>query len=285
MGVLDKNNEQVKIDKPTSPVSVIPDDIAVQKTLAHPNIITFQDIVLSNNQITPLTEILRKREIDASTVRSYFKQLLEVLNFCHCQGIHHHNLHADLLFVDANGKLKVMGFETKTIYRSVYSAPEVIAGKDYQIEKIESWACGIILHLLVTRSMPDPIQLHRGDFEFMEEADGLIAHLLTLDPSRRYSLISASQHSWLVKKKHERKLNSSQLDFKELINDALPGRTDAVIEIFARKLARVNIEHRDDLKLLASLFKSPNRLAVWLEEKSHLPAFACMRLARYMFKQ
>ncbi len=281
---MDKTIADAPIEKSDLTTPSFRHDIAVTRTLAHPNIATFQDVITSNNRIVPLTESLRKREVEPAVQRSYFRQLLDVLNFCHRQGLHHRNLHADLLFVDNEGFLKVTGFGATGITRSVYSAPEVITGKDYDGEKIDAWACGVILHLLVTGSMPDPVLLHRGEYDCSEVARGLIPQLLAVDPSKRLTLSEALQHRWLSENESERKTTSSRVDFKELINDALPGRSDAVVDIFAAKLARLDIEHRDDLKLLASLFRSPDRLAVWLEEKSRLPAFASLRLARYMFK-
>ncbi len=260
------------------------DDVLASITPKHRNISSLQDVVSEKSLLTPLTELIYSGEVSDSKLASYCLQLLDVLYFCHRHRVHHNNLHAQLLFVDDAGRLKVTGFGSEAVAHSVFSAPELIKNQEYRGEKVDAWSCGIILHLMFTRSMPDPVKLHRGELAFSGEMADLIASLLSINPDNRCTLKEAARHPWLAVVQKEPKLTKTQVEIKELINAALPGRPDTVVEKMARRLANLNIDHREDLALLVSLFKSPRRLAIWLEEKSRLPAFASLRIARHLYK-
>lgn len=241
-------------------------------------------MISAKSYLTPLTKLIIEDEVSDSKIASYFRQLLNVLNFCHRHRVHHNNLRMDLLFVDDIGCLKVTGFGSDSIARSVYSAPELIRNGDWRGEKVDAWSCGIILHLMLTRSMPNAVKLHREELNVSHEAADLISKLLSVNPDNRYTAKEAARHPWLLAMEKEPKLTKTQGEIKNLIHSALPGRPDSVVEKIARKLATLNIGHRDDLALLVTVFNSPRRLAIWLEEKSRLPAFASLRIARYLFK-
>ena len=96
--------------------------------------------------------------------RFYFRQLIEGLSYVHAQGVTHRDLKPENVLFDAAFNLKIADFgfaaplngkdgsgwcKTKLGTES-YMAPEIHLRKPYQGERVDLFACGIILFIMVT---------------------------------------------------------------------------------------------------------------------------------------
>ncbi|CAK4674005.1 hypothetical protein LEN26_005401 [Aphanomyces euteiches] len=115
---------------------------------------------------------------DEETARSYFKQLVSGVAFCHMSGVCHRDLKPENLLLadnEDNSTLKIADFGLSAIFsitdegsgqairrlRSVvgsphYVAPEVLqdTGQGYDGAKADAWSIGIILYAMLAGSLP-----------------------------------------------------------------------------------------------------------------------------------
>jgi len=100
--------------------------------------------------------------------RTYFKILIETVQFCHEQGITHRDLKPENVLLDENFNIKLTDFGTATFLcgqnhdeklftqtgTDQYMAPEMHFGDGYSGAAIDVFACGVILFLLVSGHPP-----------------------------------------------------------------------------------------------------------------------------------
>lgn len=93
-----------------------------------------------------------------------------------------------------------------------YVAPEILEGKQYDTQA-DMWSLGVIVYILLGGYPPfiEPNQrelfrkIRKGQYEFHDEywgqvsadAKGLISHLLTVDPDKRYDAKAALSNKWI----------------------------------------------------------------------------------------
>jgi serine/threonine protein kinase len=111
----------------------------------------FFDFVMNNNT-----------NIDDKMIRSYFKQLVEGLEYLHQNGVSHMDLKLENLLVGEDFKLKIADFDlsyiaddNKILSRGTkfYRPPELIQGKCQNTQSADIYSAGIILFTLMTRGM------------------------------------------------------------------------------------------------------------------------------------
>jgi serine/threonine protein kinase len=102
------------------------------------------------------------------TARTYFRILIETLEYCHNQGIAHRDLKPENLLFDANFNLKIADFGFATLLAGKdgsgqlhtilgtesYMAPEIHLRKPYSGPSVDLFACGIILFILLSGTPP-----------------------------------------------------------------------------------------------------------------------------------
>lgn len=211
-------------------------EIAIMKALNHRNIVNLREVLSSKSKLYIVMDLVRggelfeqierRGELDTKLARKYFQQLVDGIDYCHRRGVCHRDLKPENLLVDENGTLKITDFGVSSMKGGVsgsdllytacgtpyYCAPEIINGAEegYSGVKIDAWSCGIILYLLLTGTLPFQNedmtklyeQINRCEVEYphwmSDDAKDLISHLLTKDPSRRYSLEDVKRHPWFL---------------------------------------------------------------------------------------
>lgn len=147
--------------------------------LNHEYIIKTLDIDLYKNAIVfeycngiDFFDYIKKNNPSIQNKIFYFKQILEGLLYMHNLGIAHMDLKLENIIIDTfNNKIKIIDFGhskvfhdslhagkfilNNNIYGSLaYIAPEEFLKKEYNPEKVDVWACGIILYIIIYNGFP-----------------------------------------------------------------------------------------------------------------------------------
>lgn len=210
-------------------------EISVMKRVTHPNIVELHEVMATKSKIYFAMELVRGGELFSKiaqsgrlredAARSYFRQLISAVDFCHSRGVYHRDLKPENLLLDDAGNLKVADFGLSAFADHVradgllhttcgtpaYVAPEVIGKKGYDGAKADLWSCGVILYVLLAGSLPfqdDNIvtmyrKIHRGDFRcppwFSTDARRLVTKLLDPNPSTRITVANLVETPWFKK--------------------------------------------------------------------------------------
>jgi len=158
-------------------------EIALLKELDHPAIVQLLDVVHSDDQklylvFEYLDKDLKKLMDDQSTaakargernlglpepvVRSYLRQVLEGIAYCHQHRVLHRDLKPQNLLVNSKGEIKladfglarVFGVPVSTYTHEVvtlwYRAPEILLGSQSYTESVDTWSLGCIFSEMMT---------------------------------------------------------------------------------------------------------------------------------------
>ena len=158
-----------------------------------------------------------------SDARKSFKQIVNAIEYLHCNGIVHRDLKAENLLLTADNRIVLADFGFSNFYSSntllstwcgspPYAAPELFEGKKYLGPKVDIWSLGVVLYVMACGSLPfDGTTLQslrsrvlNGKFRipyFMSnELEHLLRHILVVDPEKRYSIAQIKLHKWMIHK-------------------------------------------------------------------------------------
>jgi len=216
--------------------------------LNHPNIITLHEasdrevLRKENGEEIPVvylaTElatqgdlfdcIARMGSFNEMEARHYFKVLVDALEYIHFQGHAHRNLKLENLLLTSDYNLKVAGFGYSNLdiaynpYMCIstcdYHAPEIYAGIPYSGAKVDLFALGVILFIMVAGHSPFKraeisnawykafhlynnkfwiqVEAKRKQAKFSNEFKDLINKLLSFKAEERPSIDEIKKHSW-----------------------------------------------------------------------------------------
>ncbi|XP_066280404.1 ribosomal protein S6 kinase alpha-5-like [Branchiostoma lanceolatum] len=180
-----------------------------------------------------LDRIRKKQQFTEAEASLIMKRLVSAVNYMHQRGVVHRDLKPEnLLFAsesdDAELKIVDFGFAklkpenqplTTPCFTLHYAAPEVLKDDGYD-ESCDLWSLGVILYTMLSGKVPfQPAagrggenhaadimkRIKSGDFSLSGEewdqvsqpAKCLIKGLLTVDPSRRFTMTALRNHDWL----------------------------------------------------------------------------------------
>lgn len=226
------------------------EEVAILKTLDHPNILKVLEFYQNEKYFFIVTEFLEGGELfdrimecssfSEEGATGVMEQILSAVLYLHKHGFIHRDLKPENIIFetkDPKSKIKVIDFGTSCSYEKgnklkqklgtpYYIAPEVLK-KSYD-EKCDVWSSGFIIYILLCRYPPfngpnDKIIFQRvleGKFAFPEEdwngisksAKELIRRMLTYDPSKRISCADTLQHEWFkLKMPQQTNVNSKKV--------------------------------------------------------------------------
>lgn len=160
-------------------------EIAVLRQLRHPNIVELNNVVQEDGKLYLVFEFVDKdlkKYFEATEgplpwnlIKSYTKQLLAGLEYCHVRGVMHRDLKPQNILVSRDGRLKIADFGlarafvppirpfTHEVVTLWYRPPEILLGCKTYALPVDMWAVGTILAEMVTKR-----PLFPGDSEIDE---------------------------------------------------------------------------------------------------------------------
>jgi len=157
-------------------------EISLLKELEHPGIVQLLDVVHADQKLYLVFEYLDKdlkklmddyakeRRSEGGSgglpeplAKSYLKQLLEGIAYCHRHRVLHRDLKPQNLLIDASGLIKLadfglaraFGFPVRTYTHEVvtlwYRAPEILLGSKFYSTSVDTWSLGCIFAEMITR--------------------------------------------------------------------------------------------------------------------------------------
>ena len=207
-------------------------EIVIMKLIEHPNLLGLIDVYETSKELFLILEyvaggelfdyLVSKGPLRSSEARSYFRQIIFGLHYCHSFNICHRDLKPENLLLDGSKKVvKVADFGMAALQPSEkmletscgsphYASPEIVSGKSYKGTASDIWSCGIILFALLCGRLPfdDPnIQnllglVRLGKFNMPDYLDplakDLIWRMLVVDPERRIKMKDIMRHPWFT---------------------------------------------------------------------------------------
>lgn len=152
-------------------------EIINHKSLRHPNIIRFKEVVLTPSHLAIVMEYAAGGELFAricsagrfseDEARFFFQQLISGVSYCHSMEICHRDLKLENTLLDGSPtpRLKICDFgysksgllhsqPKSTVGTPAYIAPEVLSRKEYDGKIADVWSCGVTLYVMLVGAYP-----------------------------------------------------------------------------------------------------------------------------------
>jgi len=252
VGILKVTGDKVAIKFVNKKLVEKPENLKTETSLLqmvdHPNIVKLIDICDTKDTLFIIMELMEGGELyDEIVKRKHFTekdasfimyQLFLALEYLHKKGIVHRDLKLENLLIKKHGSLeiKLADFGLSKVYTGealqtacgtpYYVAPEILNGEGYD-HKIDTWAAGVLLYVLLSGRLPfsgdSDVELFRAILEtelvwkkpqfdtVSPEAKDLITKLITKDPSKRFDATQSLQHVFL-KTNNENALHTEVYD-------------------------------------------------------------------------
>ena len=152
-------------------------EINALKHLAHPNIVTLEEVLQNSKYIGIVLHyasggefykyIQKKRRLKEPAACRLFAQLISGVHYMHHKGLAHRDLKLENLLLDEHENLIITDFGFVNEFSSrndlmktscgspCYAAPElVVTTKAYEARKADVWSCGVILYAMLAGYLP-----------------------------------------------------------------------------------------------------------------------------------
>ncbi|KAK1386136.1 serine/threonine-protein kinase SRK2A [Heracleum sosnowskyi] len=152
-------------------------EIINHRSLRHPNIIRFKELVLTPTHLAIVMEYAAGGELfericnagrfSEDEARYFFQQLISGVNYCHSMKICHRDLKLENTLLDGSPapRLKICDFgyskssllhsrPKSTVGTPAYIAPEVLSRKEYDGKMADVWSCGVTLYVMLVGAYP-----------------------------------------------------------------------------------------------------------------------------------
>ncbi|CAN1307287.1 Serine/threonine-protein kinase SRK2E [Linum perenne] len=158
-------------------------EIINHRSLRHPNIVRFKEVVLTPTHLAIVMEYASGGELfeririagrfSEDEARFFFQQLISGVSYCHSMQVCHRDLKLENTLLDGSTdpRLKIcdFGYSKSSLLHSqpksavgtpAYIAPEVLLKKEYDGKIADVWSCGVTLYVMLVGSYPfeDPFE-------------------------------------------------------------------------------------------------------------------------------
>ncbi|KAK8268315.1 hypothetical protein V6Z12_D11G058400 [Gossypium hirsutum] len=147
------------------------------RSLKHPNIIKFKEVLLTPTHLAIVMEYAAGGELfericnagrfSEDEARFFFQQLISGVCYCHAMQICHRDLKLENTLLDGSTapRLKIcdFGYSKSSVFHSqpkstvgtpAYIAPEVLSRKQYDGKIADVWSCGVTLYVMLVGAYP-----------------------------------------------------------------------------------------------------------------------------------
>ena len=170
--------------------------------------------------------IMSKRKLDELEASLFFYQLINGVEYIHCQKISHRDLKLENLLLTKGKLIKIIDFGLSNEFDGTnllktkcgspsYASPEIVRGEEYDGFKVDIWCCGIILYAMVCGYLPFDGEDEGNDVllnkivlcnpempEYLgKDVKILIKSMLTSDPKDRISIEGIKKSNFYFKGK------------------------------------------------------------------------------------
>ncbi|KAJ0559313.1 putative protein kinase CAMK-OST1L family [Helianthus annuus] len=152
-------------------------EIINHRSLRHPNIVRFKEVLLTKTQLAIVmeyaaggelfTKITSAGRFSEDEARFFFQQLISGVSYCHSMEICHRDLKLENTLLDGSPspRLKICDFgysksgllhsqPKSTVGTPAYIAPEVLSRKEYDGKIADVWSCGVTLYVMLVGAYP-----------------------------------------------------------------------------------------------------------------------------------
>lgn len=152
-------------------------EIINHRSLLHPNIIRFKEVVLTPTHLAIVMEYAAGGELfericnagrfSEDEARYFFQQLISGVSYCHAMQICHRDLKLENTLLDGSPapRLKICDFgyskssllhsrPKSTVGTPAYIAPEVLSRREYDGKLADVWSCGVTLYVMLVGAYP-----------------------------------------------------------------------------------------------------------------------------------
>ncbi|KAJ3270134.1 Map microtubule affinity-regulating kinase [Terramyces sp. JEL0728] len=237
-GDIAKENIQVRDDAKPIPDKHTQDDynakfqeeVLLLMRFDHPNIIKTYKIIDSEEEAYIIMEyasggelmdyVVSKKHLEEVEARKLFRQLVSAVDYCHESKVVHRDLKLENILLNEAGSVLVSDFglgrtfnpgeRLKTFCGTpTHAAPEMVTGQKYNGAKIDIWAMGVILYVMVTGILPFQGSSIKELFTNISKANYATPYYLSSDlkellslifvanPNKRISIEGIRNHHWV----------------------------------------------------------------------------------------
>ncbi|KAH1242716.1 Serine/threonine-protein kinase SRK2E [Glycine max] len=152
-------------------------EIINHRSLRHPNIVRFKEIILTPTHLAIVMEYASGGELfericnagrfSEDEARFFFQQLISGVSYCHAMQVCHRDLKLENTLLDGSPapRLKICDFgyskssvlhsqPKSTVGTPAYIAPEVLLKKEYDGKIADVWSCGVTLYVMLVGAYP-----------------------------------------------------------------------------------------------------------------------------------
>ncbi|XP_074589840.1 serine/threonine-protein kinase SAPK7-like [Curcuma longa] len=152
-------------------------EIINHRSLCHPNIIRFKEVLLTPTHLAIVMEYAAGGELfericlagrfSEDEARFFFQQLICGVSYCHVMQICHRDLKLENTLLDGSPapRLKICDFgyskssvlhsrPKSTVGTPAYIAPEVLSRHEYDGKMADVWSCGVTLYVMLVGAYP-----------------------------------------------------------------------------------------------------------------------------------
>ncbi|CAM0873485.1 unnamed protein product [Alopecurus aequalis] len=152
-------------------------EIMNHRSLKHPNIIRFKEVVLTPTHLAIVMEYASGGELfericnagrfSEDEGRFFFQQLISGVSYCHSMQVCHRDLKLENTLLDGSvaPRLKICDFgyskssvlhsqPKSTVGTPAYIAPEVLSRREYDGKVADVWSCGVTLYVMLVGAYP-----------------------------------------------------------------------------------------------------------------------------------
>ncbi|XP_071701796.1 serine/threonine-protein kinase SAPK1-like isoform X2 [Rutidosis leptorrhynchoides] len=207
-------------------------EILNHRSLKHPNIIRFKEVLLTPTHLAIVMEYAAGGELFeriCSAGKFSENELISGVSYCHSMEICHRDLKLENTLLDGSTAPRVkicdFGYSKSSVLHSqpksavgtpAYIAPEVLSRKEYDGKLADVWSCGVTLYVMLVGAYPfgdpdDPknfrtticrilgVQYAIPDtVEISLECRHLLYRIFVADPDKRLTIPEIQMHPWFL---------------------------------------------------------------------------------------